>query len=259
MLGVGARCTSGRIEACQSLVTARRGTLRRRNRTADSRVFELLVQGVTDYAIYMLDPEGRVSTWNAGARRLKGYDEAEIIGRHFSRFFNRGGQGAGLAGGGSRDGAPCRTLRGRRLAHPQGRHALLGERRHRPAARRNRTGAFSASRRSRATSRADSRTTTGCARASASSRLLVNGVTDYALYMLDLNGNVTSWNSGAERIKGYAAQEIIGQHFSRFYTEGRSGIGPSPPARSQPPRRPAASRRRAGGCARTASASGPAW
>src|SRR6185437_10770882 len=49
-------------------------------------------------------------------------------------------------------------------------------------------------------------------------RLLVNGVTDYALFMLDLNGIVTSWNAGAERIKGYAAPEIIGQHFSRFYT-----------------------------------------
>jgi PAS domain S-box-containing protein len=49
-------------------------------------------------------------------------------------------------------------------------------------------------------------------------RLLVNGVTDYALFMLDPNGIVTSWNAGAERIKGYAAGEIIGQHFSRFYT-----------------------------------------
>ncbi len=49
-------------------------------------------------------------------------------------------------------------------------------------------------------------------------RLLVEGVADYALYMLDPNGIVTSWNIGGERIKGYLAQEIIGQHFSRFYT-----------------------------------------
>ena len=49
-------------------------------------------------------------------------------------------------------------------------------------------------------------------------RLLVNGVTDYALFMLDPNGIVTSWNVGAERVKGYTADEIIGQHFSRFYT-----------------------------------------
>lgn len=50
-------------------------------------------------------------------------------------------------------------------------------------------------------------------------RLLVEGVTDYAIYMLDPNGFVASWNAGAERIKGYKAEEILGQHFSRFYTE----------------------------------------
>jgi PAS domain S-box-containing protein len=50
-------------------------------------------------------------------------------------------------------------------------------------------------------------------------RLLVEGVADYALYMLDPDGVVTSWNSGGQRIKGYSADEIIGQHFSRFYTE----------------------------------------
>jgi PAS domain S-box-containing protein len=50
-------------------------------------------------------------------------------------------------------------------------------------------------------------------------RLLVEGVADYALYMLDPSGTVTSWNIGAQRIKGYAPEEILGQHFSRFYTE----------------------------------------
>ena len=52
-------------------------------------------------------------------------------------------------------------------------------------------------------------------------RLLVQGVTDYAIYMLDPNGNVSSWNAGGERIKGYTPDEIIGQHFSRFYTDDR--------------------------------------
>ncbi len=50
-------------------------------------------------------------------------------------------------------------------------------------------------------------------------RLLVEGVADYALYMLDPTGVVTSWNTGAQRIKGYTPEEILGQHFSRFYTE----------------------------------------
>src|SRR4029078_2719685 len=56
-------------------------------------------------------------------------------------------------------------------------------------------------------------------------RLLVEGVTDYALYMLDPSGVVTSWNIGGQRIKGYAPDEIIGEHFSRFYTEVDSANG----------------------------------
>jgi PAS domain S-box-containing protein len=49
--------------------------------------------------------------------------------------------------------------------------------------------------------------------------MLIDAVTDYAVYMLDLNGYITSWNAGGHRIKGYSPEEIIGQHFSRFYTE----------------------------------------
>src|SRR5436309_4378507 len=56
-------------------------------------------------------------------------------------------------------------------------------------------------------------------------RLLVEGVADYALYMLDPGGVVTSWNIGGQRIKGYSADEIIGQHFSRFYTEADRANG----------------------------------
>jgi PAS domain S-box-containing protein len=56
-------------------------------------------------------------------------------------------------------------------------------------------------------------------------RLLVEAVTDYAIYMLDPNGVVSSWNAGAQRFKGYEASEIIGQHFSRFYTDADQKIG----------------------------------
>lgn len=55
--------------------------------------------------------------------------------------------------------------------------------------------------------------------------LVVQGVVDYAIYMLDPEGRVISWNPGAERIKGYAAQEIIGEHFSRFYTDEDRAAG----------------------------------
>ena len=58
--------------------------------------FRLLISSVTDYAIYMLDSEGRVATWNPGAERFKGYSADEIIGQHFSRFFTPEDVAAGL-------------------------------------------------------------------------------------------------------------------------------------------------------------------
>src|SRR3954453_5424585 len=58
--------------------------------------FELLVQALSDYAIYMIDPDGFISTWNSGARRIKGYEASEIIGQHFSRFFSEEDQRQGL-------------------------------------------------------------------------------------------------------------------------------------------------------------------
>ena len=96
--------------------------------------FRLLVQGVKEYAIFMLDPEGHVSTWNTGAERIKGYRAGEIIGVHFSRFFPAGGSGGRQAGSRAGDGDPAGRGRRRRLACAQGRIAVLGEHgRHRPA------------------------------------------------------------------------------------------------------------------------------
>ena len=84
------------------------------------------MQGVTDYAIYMLDPDGAVTNWNTGAQRIKGYSEDEIVGQHFSRFYTARGPGSGAPGA-----CACRRLRAkdasrRRLARPQGRHPVLG-------------------------------------------------------------------------------------------------------------------------------------
>ena len=100
--------------------------------------FRLLVQGVTDYAIYMLDPQGIVTNWNAGAQRFKGYTEDEIVGQHFSRFYTEEDRQAGL---------PARALetaaREGRFEHEGWRvrkdgTPLLGQRRHRPDPRRRR-------------------------------------------------------------------------------------------------------------------------
>jgi PAS domain S-box-containing protein len=177
--------------------------------------YRMLVDAVTDYAIYMLDPDGFVVSWNSGAHRLKGYTEEEIIGSHFSKFYAeedvRGGLPARALATAAREGRfenegwRVRKDGGRFWAHvvvdpiwsPTG--ELVGyakvtrdlsERRAAEEALRLSDEQF---------------------------KLLVQGVTDYAIYMLDTNGTVSSWNSGAQRIKGYLPEEIIGSNFSRFY------------------------------------------
>ena len=112
--------------------------------------FKLLVQSIVDYAIYMLDPNGFVTSWNAGAERIKGFQTEEIVGKHFSTFYTEEDREAGMPQK-VLDTARARgQVRGRRLARAQGRLALLGERRHRPHQRRERR-ARSASPRSPAT------------------------------------------------------------------------------------------------------------
>ena len=81
-------------------------------------------------------------------------------------------------------------------------------------------------------------------------RLLVEAVTDYAIYMLDASGIVTSWNPGAQRFKGYTADEIIGQHFSRFYPE-QEQKAVAPARRWRPPHVRESSRPKAGAFGKT--------
>ena len=80
---------------------------------------------------------------------------------------------------------------------------------------------------------------------------MVEGVVDYAIFHLDPNGIISTWNSGAQRIKGYASEEIIGSHFSRFYTEEDQAAGVPDRRPSIPPDGKASSKRKAGACVRT--------
>ena len=93
--------------------------------------------------------------------------------------------------------------------------------------------------------------------ARSASTLLVDAVRDYAIFMLDPQGHVVSWNAGAQRIKGYGAEEIVGQHFSRFYPPEDVAAGKPGASSLRAAAERGASRRRAGGSARTARASGP--
>ncbi|HEX8643959.1 MAG TPA: PAS domain S-box protein [Allosphingosinicella sp.] len=178
--------------------------------------FQLLVNAITDYAVYMLDRDGYVATWNPGARRFKGYEPEEIVGHHFSRFFTEEDRAAGL---------PERALQ---TAAAEGRFETEGWRVRKDGTRMWAHVVVDPI-------LDDSGTLVGFAKITRDVterriaeealseserrfRMLVQGVHDYAIYMLDPSGRVSNWNTGAERIKGYKAEEIIGQHFSRFYT-----------------------------------------
>ena len=178
--------------------------------------FRLLVESIVDYAIYMLDPSGCVTSWNAGAERIKGFQADEIVGKHFSQFYTEEDKAAGL---------PEKVLE---IARREGKFEGEGWRVRKDGSRFWASVVLDAI-------KADNRKLVGFAKitrdmtdkreaqqalleAERGFRLLVQGVTDYAIYMLDPQGRVTNWNPGAQRIKGYTPQEIIGQHFSRFYT-----------------------------------------
>jgi PAS domain S-box-containing protein len=188
------------------------------------RRYQRLIDSVTDYAIYMLDPDGIITTWNTGAELAKGYKAEEIIGQHFSRFFTDEDRAQGV---------PQMALE---AARRNGRYESEGWRVRRNGSRlwvsaileavRDDDGALVGF----AKVTRDMTDRMEAARALQESerqfRLLISGVVDCALYMIDPNGIVTNWNPGAERIKGYKADEIVGQHFSRFYTleDRRKGI-----------------------------------
>src|SRR4051812_5358646 len=77
-------------------MTSAKQTYRRDRRSPIANRYEMLIQGVVDYAIYMLDPDGRVASWNPGAEKIKGYSEDEILGEHFSRFYTPEDRAAGV-------------------------------------------------------------------------------------------------------------------------------------------------------------------
>ncbi|MES2600030.1 MAG: PAS domain S-box protein [Pseudomonadota bacterium] len=179
--------------------------------------YRLLIESVTDYAIYMLDPNGIITSWNPGAQRFKGYLPDEIIGQHFSRFYTPEDQATGL---------PARALR---TAATEGKFEAEGWRVRKDGSRfwayviidpiRAQTGeliGYVKITRDLTERRAAEEV---LRQSQEQFRLLVRGVTDYALYMLDRDGRVSNWNMGAQRIKGYLPEEVIGTHFSRFYTD----------------------------------------
>ncbi|PVM83408.1 hybrid sensor histidine kinase/response regulator [Caulobacter endophyticus] len=184
----------------------------------------LLINAVTDYAIYLLDATGAVTTWNSGAALFKGYRAEEIVGRHFSVFYTEEDRAVGL---------PARALE---TAVRDGRFESEGWRVRKdgsrfwthvvidPVIEDGRVIGFA-----KVTRDVSARKARDAALYESEQRFqrLVQGVRDYAIYMLDPVGNITNWNSGAEAIKRYKAGEVLGRHFSMFYTpDDRAGGAP---------------------------------
>ena len=157
--------------------------------------YRLLVESVIDYAIYMLDADGIVRSWNSGARRFKGYEASEIIGQHFSRFYTQEDRAAGL---------PARALE---TAAQEGRFESEGWRVRKDGTRfwthvvidpistpSGRLIGFAKITRDLTERKKAAEV---LRRSQEQFRMLVQGVTDYAIYMIDTEGTVASWNPGA--------------------------------------------------------------
>ncbi|SFH73855.1 PAS domain S-box-containing protein [Bradyrhizobium sp. Gha] len=182
----------------------------------DPRSLELLINAIVDYAIFMLDIGGVVRTWNKGAERLKGYAAEEIIGKHFSTFYTPEDRDKGL---------PERVLA---TTAETGRFASEGWRVRKDGTRfwalvvldaiRDEEGALIGFAKVTRDITERQQAHIDLLESERRYRRLVEAVVDYAIFQLDPSGRVATWNPGAERIKGYRPEEIIGRHFSTFYT-----------------------------------------
>jgi PAS domain S-box-containing protein len=180
-------------------------------------LFRVFIESVRDYALLILDTDGKITSWNRGAEAIKGWKASEIIGEHFSRFYPPESVAAGL---------PERELLG---AEQEGRYEDESWRVRKDGTRFWANVIITAL-------RDDDGTLIGYAKVTrdlterrrheetlrnseARFRALIEGVRDYAIFMLDPAGRVTTWNVGAQQIMGYSAAEILGEHLSTFYPQ----------------------------------------
>jgi PAS domain S-box-containing protein len=185
-------------------------------------MFRRFIASIADYAIYTISPEGLMTSWNAGVERFIGYAQDEFVGRSFSSLCTEEDQAVARpaevlrlaarepyeseASWVRKDGTqfwaeftitPIRSTDRKLLGFTNVMRDITNRRTDQEAQHRTEE----------------------------QFRLLVQSVTDYAIFMLSPDGIVTNWNAGAERIKGYTAEEIVGSHFSRFYTDDEKAQG----------------------------------
>ena len=182
--------------------------------------FRLLVDAVSDYAIYMLDPQGRVVTWNLGAERLKGYRAEEVLGGTFSIFFLPEDAAAGL---------PGRELA---AAAREGRYAVDGWRQRKDGGKFWAEITLTAIRGPNGELRGFAKVTRDMTAQKAAEesirtrnaqleqyRIIVENVAEYVIFSMDPEGRITSWEGGAEKESGVPKEQMLGRHFSIFFSD----------------------------------------
>ena len=185
--------------------------------------FRHMVDAVTEYAIFMLDVDGRVTSWNRGAEQIKGYRRDEIVGEHFSVFYPEADREAGR---------PARLLE---EAATENHVEDEGWRVRKDGSRFWATVTITALFDDDGDVRGFAKVTRDMTERKRQEEVLeaekerfrsmVQEVEDYGIFMLDEDGHVASWNAGAERIKGYRRAEILGEHVSTFYPEEDAETG----------------------------------
>jgi PAS domain S-box-containing protein len=192
-------------------------SLTRQETDSESERFTLIVDAVKDYAIFLLDVNGHVVTWNTGAERIKGYKPDEIIGQHFSVFY------------------PPELVASKHPQHElevaaaEGSYEEEGQRIRKDGSKfwaavtitalKNKNGQVTGYAKITRDITEKKIIEQELRESEERLRLLIEAVKDYAIFMVDLEGHILSWNSGAHRLNGYSAAEVIGKPLDIFYTE----------------------------------------
>jgi PAS domain S-box-containing protein len=190
--------------------------LRKLNQISDPRGLQLLIDAIRDYAVIMIDVDGTVASLNSGAAAMMGYAAEEIIGEPYSVFHT------------PEECTALTPVRALEIASETGSFSAEGWRVRKDASRfwasvvidavRDEDGELLGFAKVTRDISERRQTLESLLESERRYRQLVDAVVDYAIFQLDPTNCVTTWNSGAQRIKGYVSDEIIGTHFSQFYT-----------------------------------------